>query len=383
MSATPTRGRLPMRTPGCRRVAGKYRILALAATLVGAVVFILTWVPYFGAHRAATESETVFAYFAERLGEARLCQKISWAAFQRYSVLFGGGGASYARSDCYEAVAVRNHDRAVCWNVRPLVDIDPLSAGYSALSCRRRVTQGGGSPVSLAPEKLVRAFDVLGYDVDTLHLEGVIGPAIRPADVYRELERKPGMVDRVAQALARPDAALSADDKNFLAQFAAVTAGDARWCERIPAAAALATEAIPFRDWCYLTVAFDTWDTRICQRMTPAAAEAKVMQAKAHGVRPEIAEQFSARADCARIDKWVGPRPHYGPEVPPDPQQIQRLIAALGLDMPRARDWPAYKIAGYCARFLDALQADRPGDLQHRAARAKLISQINARSEFP
>ncbi len=86
LSATPTRRRLPMRTPGARRVAGKYRILALAAALVGAVLFILTWVPYFGAHRAATESETVFAYFAESLGEAELCQKISWAAFQRYSV---------------------------------------------------------------------------------------------------------------------------------------------------------------------------------------------------------------------------------------------------------------------------------------------------------
>ncbi len=117
--------------------------------------------------------------------------------------------------------------------------------------------------------------------------------------------------------------------------------------------------------------------------MTPAAAEAKVMQAKAHGVRPDIAEQFSARAQCARIKQWLGPRPHYGPEVPSDPEQIQRLIAALGLDMPRARDWPAYEIAGYYERFLDALQADRPGDWRHQAARTKLISRIDARSEFP
>lgn len=372
-----------MRMPSARRVAGKYRILALAAALVGAVLFILTWVPYFGAHRAATESETVFAYFAESLGEAKLCQKISWAAFQRYSVLFGGGGASYARSDCYEAVAVRNRDRAVCWKVRPWVDIDPLSAGYSALSCRRRVLQGGGGQISLAPEKLTRAFDVLGYDVDTLHLEGVIEPAIRPADVYRGLERKPGMVERVAQTLARPDAALSAEDQNFLADLAAVTAGDPGWCERIPRAATVASEAIPFRDWCYLTLAFDAQDARICERMTPAAAEAKVMQAKAHGVRPDIAEQFSARAQCGRIRQWVGPRPHYGPEVPSDPEQIQRLIAALGLDMPRARDWPAYEIAAYYERFLDALQAGRPGDLRHQAVRAKLISRIDARSEFP
>ena len=99
-------------------------------------------------------------------------------------------------------------------------------------------------------------------------------------------------------------------------------------------------------------------------------------------MRPDIAEQFSARAQCARIKQWLGPRPHYGPEVPSDPEQIRRLVLALGLDMPRARDWPAYEIAGYYERFLDALQADRPGDWQHQAARTKLISRIDARSEF-
>jgi hypothetical protein len=51
--------------------------------------------------------------------------------------------------------------------------------------------------------------------------------------------------------------------------------------------------------------------------------------------------------------------------------------------MPRARDLPVYEIAAYYERFLDALQADRPGDSQHQVARAKLLSRINARSESP
>ncbi len=348
-----------------------------------AVLLLLTWAPYFGAHRLASQSEMAFSYFAERLGEATLCKKISWEAYQRYSVLFGGGGASFARSDCYESVAVRNHDPAVCWQVRPLVDVSPVSPGYSALACRRRVHQGGRGYVTLAPEIVIRAFTTLGYDVDELYREGVIEQAIRPSDVYRSLEHEPGVIDRVQQALARPDAVLSTEAKDYLAQLAAVATDDAHQCERIPVNASVATEDIPFRDWCYFTVAFNTLDVRVCKRMTPAAAEAKVIKAKAAGVRPEIAEQFSMHAQCDRVDQRVGPRMHYGPEVPQDPAQTEQLIAALGYPMPLARDWPPYQIAAYYARFLDALQAGSPSDPRREMARAKLIARLKGLAQIP
>ena len=358
-------------------------MLAGAGGLIVAVLILLTWAPYFGSLRPPTESEMVFAYFAESIGEAALCEKISRAAFERYNVFFAGGGASFTRSDCYENVAIRNHNPAVCWKVRPLVDVNPVSAGYSAFSCVRRVAQDGRHFVSLFPETEIRAFAALGYDVDQLYLEGVIEPAIKPADVYRGLQRESGIVDRVQQTLARKSATLSGDDTSFLVHFAAATSGDARWCERIPERQTLATEAIPFRDWCYLTVAFNTPDARICERMSPAASEAVVIEAKAAGVRPDIAEQLSARAQCARIDKWLGPLPRYGPEVPQDPLQIQRLIAALGYEMPHARDWPPYQIAAYYSRFLDALQADLPGDPRRAAARTKLIERVIALAGVP
>jgi hypothetical protein len=361
----------------------RYRLLAAAGILVGGAALLLTWAPYFGALRPATESERVFSYFAESLGEASLCEKISWNAFQRYGVLFGGGGASFARSDCFESVAVRNRDVAVCWKVRPWIDVNPVSPGYSALACRRRVAQGGRGYVSLLPETLIRAFAALGYDVDDLHREGVIEPAIRPADVLRGLEREPGVVDHVRDALARPDAVVTPVDRSYLAHLAAVSTGDARWCERIPPGQPVATERVPFRDWCFYTVAFNTNDVRICERMAPAAAEAKVMAAERVGVRPEIAEQLSLRAQCARVDKRVGPHMHYGPEVPQDPAQTARLIAALGYPMPRARDWPPNQIAAYYGRFLDALRARAPADPRRDAARAKLVSRIMARDEIP
>jgi hypothetical protein len=372
-----------MSTPVHPHWASKYRLLAAGSALVVAILALLTWAPYFGSHRLPNQSEMTFSYFAESLGEASLCRKISWEAFQRYGVLFGGGGASFARSDCYESVAVRNRDPAVCWQVRPLVDVNPVSPGYSALACQRRVRQGGRGYVTLAPEIVVRAFTVLGYDVDELYREGVIEQAIRPTDLYRSLEREPGVVDRVQQAFARPDAVLPAEAKDYLAHLAAVAAGDAHWCERIPDKRAVATEDIPFRDWCYYTVAFNTLDVRVCKRMTPAAAEPKVINAKAAGVRPEIAEQFSMHAQCDRVDQRVGPRMHYGPEVPQDPAQTERLIAALGYAMPRARDWPPYQIAAYYARFLDALQARSPPDPRRDSARAKLVGRLTALAQIP
>jgi hypothetical protein len=76
--------------------------------------------------RAASQYETVLYYFAQNVGEPSLCDHISWAAYARYSVIFGGGGASYDRSDCYERVAEARYHSSVCWRVRPLVDFDPL-----------------------------------------------------------------------------------------------------------------------------------------------------------------------------------------------------------------------------------------------------------------
>jgi len=78
-----------MGTP--ERPYGARKFWFAAAALVAAVALLLTWTPYFGSHRPPTESERVSSYFAERLGEAALCERISWQAFQRYGVLFGGG----------------------------------------------------------------------------------------------------------------------------------------------------------------------------------------------------------------------------------------------------------------------------------------------------
>lgn len=347
--------------------------------LVATLGFALSYTPgSFIAQRSPTERETVLYYFAQNIGEPALCGQISWAAHQSYSVLFGGGGASFWRSDCYERVAQARHDASICWWVRPWVDLDPLSSGYSAFSCRRRTKDGYISGIALPNDLLIRTFRQLGYDVDRLHLEEVIPPAIRVRDVYLELERDAAVVARAKQLLEHPTQSLHADDRSYLAQLAAVATANSDFCAYIPADQHVNLVAAPLRDWCFYTVAFDTQDIRVCDRMTPAAAEAAVLAAKAAGVRPEIAEQMGLHAECARSDKRLGPRLHYGPQVPSDDQQTERLLTALGVVMPSAHDWSPNAIAAYYEQFLFALSPGHSPDPIRDAARAKLVRRLLA-----
>jgi hypothetical protein len=353
--------------------------------LLGGIAFVgvigigLSYTPGFSAaRRSPTEHETVLYYFAQNLGETALCDRISWTAYQSYSVLFGGGGASFWRSACYERVAQARHDPSICWHVRPLVDFDPLSSGYSALSCLRRTKSRYSSGIALPNDLLIRTFKQLGYDIDQLQLEGVIPPAIRVRDVYLSLERDAAVLARAHQLLTQLDPSLRADDRSYLAQLAAVGTANPDLCAYIPSDQRINQVQAPFRDWCFYTVAVDTQDVRICDRMTPAAGEAKVLAAQAAGVRPEIAEQMGLHVECSRIGAHLGPRPHYGPEVPSDEEQTQRLFTALGIAMPSAHDWSASEIAAFYQQFLFALwPRDEPNSARD-AARAKLVRRLLA-----
>lgn len=89
-------------------------MLLAGLAFVGAILVMIGAAPgTFMVRRAASEYETVLYYFAQNVGEPSLCDHISWAAYARYSVMFGGGGASYHRSDCYERVAEARYDPSV------------------------------------------------------------------------------------------------------------------------------------------------------------------------------------------------------------------------------------------------------------------------------
>jgi len=77
-----------------------------------------------------------------------------------------GAGASYDRCDCYNRVAEARADPSVCWRVWPLVDLDPPSLGYSALSCRCRTRARYHTGIALADALLIRTFARMGFDID-------------------------------------------------------------------------------------------------------------------------------------------------------------------------------------------------------------------------
>jgi hypothetical protein len=353
--------------------------VAAVATVIGVA---LSFSPgSLRSHRLQTAHETLLYYFAQEIGEPALCDQISWAVHQRYNIFFAAGGASYFRSDCYERVAEARHDASVCWKVRPLIDFDPISPGYSALACRRRTRQRYSTGIGLDSGVLIHTLERLGYDIDHLYLEGVIEPAIKIEDVYRGLEQNPAVIGRAQQQLmaAPSPAVLVGNDASYLADLSAVGTADPKWCGYIPAGQALSQEQASFRDWCYFTVAKNTQDARICERMRPAAADPKVIAAELHGVRPDIAEQLSLHAQCRAIERDIafGTHLRYGPELPADSRQTQRLIAALGVAMPLARNWPASEIAAYYQRFLFSLDPNFHDDV-HNAARARLLRRLLA-----
>jgi hypothetical protein len=319
-------------------------LLLAGLAFVGAILVIIGATPgTFMVRRAASEYETVLYYFAQNVGEPSLCDHISWAAYARYSVMFGGGGASYDRSDCYERVAEARYDPSVCWRVRPLVDLDPLSSGYSALNCQRRTRARYHTGIALDDALLIRTFERMGYDIDQMSIYGVMPPAIRLRDVFISLPHDPAAIAQAKRLLTSPDNALTAAINDPMA---------------------------PSRDLCYLEVAYNSGDVRLCDRMTPAALEPKVQEAKAHGVREEIAEQLGLHGDCLRISKRVGPVDAYGPAIPADDPQILRLLAALHVAVPRAHDWTDNQKAIYFRNFLFALWPKRPRDPSEGAHQA-------------
>jgi hypothetical protein len=347
-------------------------LLLAGLAFAAAILVVIGATPgTFMVRRPASEYERVLYYFAQNVGEPNLCDHISWAAYARYSVMFGGGGASYDRSDCYERVAEARYDPSVCWRVRPLLDLNPLSSGYSALSCRRRTRARYQAGIALNDALLIRTFERMGYDIDQMNIHGLIPPAIRLRDVYISLPHDPAAIAQATRLLTSPDNALTADDRRYLSQLSAVATENPQWCESIPQAGAINDPSAPARDSCYLEVAYNSGDVRLCDRMTPAALEPKVQEAKAQGVRGEIAEQLGLHGDCLRISKRVGPVHPYGPAIPGDDAQTLRLLAALHVAVPRAHDWTENQKAIYFRNFLFALwpkRAPSPGERTHRAA---------------
>lgn len=361
-------------------MSARYAFLKPALWIIAAGVLALAVAGYVpaapGSKRAPTTQETVFQYFAQQLGEPALCGRISWDAYRSEGGWFRGGGSRW-RSDCYEQVAEARHDDAYCWQARPFLDLDPSSPGYSAIACTRRVHGGQHGSGALPDAALVQAFRGLGYDLDDMHLDGLIQPPVRPADTYEGLLQDPAAVGRARTLLQQGGASLQAEDRSYLAQLVALADGDAARCASIPPGMQSVHQQAPFRDWCYFTVASNKGDARLCAAMTPAAKEPKVIAAEASGTQPGIAEGMSLHAQCLRSGAYGAQHQYrFGPELPTGAGQMQRLLAALDATPLRADAWPVEKQAAYLREVVAVLAARTPPDAARDAARTELLHRL-------
>jgi hypothetical protein len=82
---------------------------------------------------------------------------------------------------------------------------------------------------------LVDFFAQMGYDPDTLHLEGITPPVVSVKDIYRQLPDQPDIVARMERAIGPSDkpsnlATADIEDTAYLADIAGLVTKDSRWC---------------------------------------------------------------------------------------------------------------------------------------------------------
>jgi hypothetical protein len=337
---------------------GKWRLTALLLALGGFVFFsgIPSWPDQLRGMRPASQEDELYRYVAQELDEPSLCPEIPW------SVESPGGffiAPSYERSNCYAFIAGRTKNLSLCWKVKRLGAFRLLSQQTSMWSCLAGAWHGMNAGIAVSPENLVGFFTRLGYDPDTLHLEGITPPVVNVKDIYRQLPRQPDIVTRIEKAISPSG---DSTDAAYLADIAALVTETAGWCIRIPEDLPLAGQRATFRDWCLLTLATNTRNTELC-RLIPIRAN-------------ERDPRLSLQATCAFQAGSPHPGGRYGPEVPDTDDRTRALITLLHYEIPRAKDLPLGTLSAAYSRFLDEL--NHGADPQHTAARQRFIARVRA-----
>ena len=337
---------------------GKWRLAALVLAL-GAFEFlsgITSWPDQLRGMRRVNQQDELYRYVAQELAEPGLCNEIPWSAESPGGFFIA---ASYERSNCYAFIAGRTKNPWLCWKVKRLGAFQLLSQQTSMWSCFADARRGMNAGIAVSPENLVGFFTRLGYDPDTLHLEGITPPVVSIKDFYRQLPSQPDILKRIEKAIG---ASGDSVDAAYLAEIAALVSEKPEWCARIPEDLPLAGQKAGFRDWCLLALATNTRNPELC-RLIPI---------RAHEKDPRL----SLKATCAFQAGSPHPGGRYGPEVPDTDDRTRALITLLHYEIPRAKDLPLENIRAAYARFLDEL--NRGSDPRQAAARQRFIARVRA-----
>jgi hypothetical protein len=380
--------------PSFRSRIGKgWRPAAIALLLlaVAELAGIRSWTDELGGMRRPDKNDEFFRYAAQELAEPALCRKIPWAVVSPGGWFFS---PSYERSECYDTIAGKTKNPWLCLRVKRLGALSLINDQTSMWSCLNHASHGFQSGMAISQGDLAGFFTQMGYDPDTLHLEGITPPIVRVKDLYRGLTNRyglairsksaggsqvviePGSVDqadlvkRIENAIdgsGKPPTTLLTGGKDdvenaaYLADMAALVSKDSKWCMHIPAKLALASERAGFRDWCLFTLAVETKDSQLCGSI-PVAADGSDTQ-------------LSLQAECKRqVNSTIPTMIHYQPEVPSEDERTRVLLTLLHVEIPRARDLPLERIEEAYGQFLEELS--HRTDSRHAAARQRFIERV-------
>ena len=372
----------------------RWRAAAIALLLlaVAELAGVRSWPDQLAGMRPPNKNDEFFRYIAQQLHEPALCRKIPW------SVVSPGGwfiSPSYERSECYETLAGNTRNPWLCLRVKRLGAQSFINDQTSMWSCLQHAQEGFQSGMGISQGDLAAFFTRMGYDPDTLQLEGITPPIVRVKDLYRGLTNRyglairsqsaggphtviePGSVDQ-AELVKRIENAIGApgkpptgektdvEDAAYLADMAAMVSKDSQWCMQIPATLPLATERAGFRDWCLFTLAVETKDAQLCGRISPAADGSDT--------------RLSMQANCERqVNSTIPTTIHYQPEVPSDDERTRVLLTQLHVGIPRASDLPPERREEAYGLFLEELS--HRTDSAHSAARQRFIERVESLSE--
>ena len=351
--------------PRIKQISPRWRAASLVIFLVVIVSLsgIRSWPDQIRGMRPGNKYEEFYRYIAQELAEPGLCAKISWTA-----ILPGGffEDQSYVRSECYDFIAGRTKNPWLCWRVKRYGAFSLLSHQTSMWSCLDHAIHGWNGGVGINPNDLAAFFTEMGYDPDTLHLEGVTPPIVSVKDIYRQLPARPDILTQIEETRgdsenSPPLNASEVEDAAYLDDIAALVTKNPRSCFQIPEDMPLATEPHTFRDWCLFTLATNAKDAELCRRIPipPGTRDARL----------------SLQATCLfQVNSPYPSHTVYGPEVPVGDDQTRRLITKLNYEIPRAGDLPPEQIYQAFSRFLDELE--RPVDPVHVAARQRFLDRV-------
>ncbi len=160
------------------RVRGRRWRVAAVVFLLGSIVFlsgIRSWPDQIGGMRPGNKTDEFYRYVAQQLNEPVL----SPATPRTTESCCWDSSRNRRTNDRSATISLpgRTRNPWLCWKVKRLGAFSVLSNQTSMWTCLDHAVHGRNGGIAIAAADLVRLFAQMGYDPDSLHLEGITPPS--------------------------------------------------------------------------------------------------------------------------------------------------------------------------------------------------------------